>query len=233
MPSPGPDLQHAPARFGRGQIEDRLEHVRICQEVLRKGLASPQPLRAKEPADGQGIESGRPTRDAGGRARRFAHLRARGIDGRASRSSPRQRPGLPAACRRGADHRPVVGAERRPRHDQRDAGGSGAVGQAVPQHPVRGDAAAQDDASGPDGTSRPKRLGHEHVDHGFLEPKGELRHPPVRKRLRGVTDPLPGLGSDAAPRGSLEPAEAEVERVAQPGPRKRDISAGRPGGGAS
>jgi hypothetical protein len=39
---PGPDLQDALPGPRSGQIEDRFEHVRICQEILRQGAVGPE-----------------------------------------------------------------------------------------------------------------------------------------------------------------------------------------------
>ena len=125
-----------------------------------------------------------------------------------------------------ADHRPVVGAQRRSRHDQ-------AAGRAPPPRPASRARRTPLAATPPPITIEraprrhggPDRLGHEDVDDRVLEAPGELGDDVVGERLVGVGREAgvgAGLGDDPAGRG-LEAGEAQVvaSRPARP--------AGRPG----
>ena len=112
----------------------------------------------------------------------------------------------------------------------------GARGDPLAQHRVGRDAAAEDDRARADPLRGAQRLGREHVDDRLLERVGQLGDGRRRQR-RAVgpgTDLIGGdaqLVRDGAPRRRLEAAEAEVERLAQPGAREAAlVRAGGRGG---
>ena len=215
-----PDLEDAAARRRVGLGQDGVEHVRVGQEVLRQGVAGADPGRPQRRPDGVRVDARR-----GG----AAHRAARGSDGprvkietRPLAGSEPPRPGRP-------DHRSVVGAQGRSRHDQRQATGLGLARQPCSQHRVRRDAAAHHDRARVGRLGGPDRLGHEDVDDGVLEAPRQLRDDVVgERRLGGLGQARVGAGLGDDPAGSrLEAREAQVVRVAQPRPRKDAVVPGR------
>src|SRR5207244_5606722 len=89
---PGTDLEDTRAGSRLGEIENRLEHVRIGEEVLRLRVTGPEALPAQDAPDLQRVESSRAGRCGRGGAR--GHL-ASGSDGVASRSRPARSPRAP------------------------------------------------------------------------------------------------------------------------------------------
>ena len=172
-----PDLEDTAAgrRVGLGQ--DGVEDVRIGQEVLRQRVAGADPGGPERRPDGVRVDT---RRGASGSSRSQGQRRARvQIETRALAGREPPRTGRP-------DHRPVVGAQGRSRHDQRQATGLGLAGQPCPQHRVRRDAAAHHDRASVGRLGGPDRLGHEHVDDGVLEAPRQLGDDVVgERRLRG------------------------------------------------
>ena len=105
-PQPGPDLQHAPLRRRVGLAQDPLEHVDVGEEVLRQVVAGPQPGVAEAALDVARVQA----QVAGARRRRSSGERQRRprVEVQAGAHAGREPPGA-----RGADHRPVVGAQAR------------------------------------------------------------------------------------------------------------------------
>ena len=115
--------------------------------------------RARSPAARSVATNGRP---ASMRARAVERRspspasRAAATAGRRGRGPARSPAGEPARAGR-ADHRPVVGAQRGPRHDERQAAApSASPASRVRRARVRGDAAAEHDRAG---AGRPRRRG--------------------------------------------------------------------------
>ena len=79
-----------------------------------------------------------------------------------------------------------------------------------------------------------QRLGRQHVDDRLLEGRTRARPPPSRAGSWPSTSRPstvePELRGDLAPRGGLQAAEREVERVAQPGAREAPVMARRSSG---
>ena len=216
-----PDLEDAAARRRVGLGQDGVEDVRVGQEVLRQGVAGADAGGPERRPHGVRVDAG-----CGGAAHRAASGQ-RGarvqVETRALTGREPPRPGRP-------DHRPVVGAQGGSGHDQRQATGLGLAGQPRPQHRVRRDAAAHHDRAGVGRLGGPDRLGHEDVDDGILEAPGQLGDDVVgERRLGGPGQARVGarLGDDPA-RSRLEAREAQVVRVAEPGPREDAVMAGWP-----
>ena len=233
-PEPGPDLEDPAARRRRRLGEDRLEDVGVGEEVLGHR--------------GRGGPAGRRPGASGGR--RAASTRGGAVAWRRRLQAPRRplsagqrqrRPGVeveagplaggePSGAGR-ADHRPVVGAQRR---------AAGTISgrpqrlrlarEAGPERAVRGDAAAEDDRPGADRLGRPDRLRHEHVDDRVLEAPGELRGRVVgeaasgSRRRRPVAAPRRRGPRRRPPGRRLQAREAEVvacRRATPAGTRRR------------
>ena len=158
------------------------------------------------------------------------HRAASGSDGRASRSSPARSP----AANRRAPAAPIIAPlsvhRRRPRHDQRQAERLRLAGEARPQGACwprrrrRARSTARRPPRPPGSSSwrarRRRRPG---------SPRRARPRPRPAAAPSGVVGQAlvgPGLGDDPPGRG-LEAGEAEVERVAEPGPREDAVVAGR------
>ncbi len=213
---PGPDLEDRTTRHRRRLREDPLEDVDVDQEVLAERVARAQARFAEGPADLGRI-------DPGGRA----HRPASGSGGAGVEVQAGPLSGREPASAGGADHRPVVGAQPGSRDDHRQAGG-GRVGlDPLTQDGVRRDAAADHDGPRPGLACRTERLRRQDVDDGRLEAVGQLGDGRLRERGLGVVGGQarlgPGGGDDPSG-GGLEPAEAEVVRLAQPGAREDHVA---------
>ena len=111
-PSPGPiSRTRRPGRRVR-LGEDRVEDVRVGQEVLRQPVPRPQARGAEGRPDRVGVDP----RRSGPAHRARQRQRRAGVQVEAG---PFARGETPGAGR--ADHRPVVGAQVGSRHDERDA----------------------------------------------------------------------------------------------------------------
>ena len=188
-PSPGPISRTRSPGLGAASAQDRVQDVRVGQEVLREGVAGAQ---AGGPQRGAHVGRVDPRVRALGRG---THRAASGSDGRASRSRPARSP----AANRRAPAAPIIAplSVHRPGRGtiERHAQGLGLVRQSSPQDAVRGDAAAQDDGAGTDRARRPGRLGREDVDDRVLEAPGELgdgRRRRAARRGRRRPGPPPG-----------------------------------------
>ena len=192
----------------------------ICDSTSRPGVLG-QAWRAPRPA-----------------ARRVARTSAGSIAGlpgspAAATAAHRGRAGalagLESAGAGGADHRRVVRTQTGSGNHEWDAQRRRTGGRPLPQHAVRRHAPAQHDGagsgSGPRGSSSPPAR---------RRPSPGM---PTPARRSSVGSEPPGLGrhpgrpgaSPSLPPGRrLEAAEAEVERVAQPGAGQRGRGASRP-----
>ena len=230
-----PSAARAPARSrgsppaGSGVASARIavEHVDVGEEVLRQRVAGPQAGLAERPADGApgraGVAATRLgaaplTRHRERQRRPRVEVEAGPLAGREParrrrpRSSPRCRCTAPAAARSAGCRGP------RPR----PPGGSRRTRFAATPPPSTIDRA-------PIASRRPDRLGHEHVDD--RRPGSPRRAPPAAaSRERHVRRrPAQALVRAARPstiasRRCLEPAEAEVVGVAEPGPREDRVA---------
>ena len=102
------------------------------------------------------------------------------------------------------------------------------TGHPVAQRGVRRDATAEHDRAGADLPGGTDRLRGEHVDDGVLEAPRQLGDEWIRERSVGLVRE-PGLGPggvDDPPRRGLEPGEAEVVRLTEPGAREDPIARG-------
>ena len=238
IPSPGPTSRMRRPGCGRGQVEDRLQHVRIGQEVLRQRVAGSQTLVAEQPPNGQRIQprslAGRPARGVGApgvalRVGRLAHRRASGSDGRASRSSPARAP----ASQRRAAAAPIIAPLSVHSAGRGTTSGipaaRAAFGQAIAQDAVGGHSAAEHDGPRPACRAARSVLVTSTSTTDSWKPSASSA---TRSAGSGVVagrdaPRRPALDGDRPPRRGLEAAEAEVERCRPARP------AGRPRRGAS
>ena len=186
---------------------------------------APEARRAEGPADLERIDDaaravGPSALAAAPRAAATAAPRGRG-----SARSPRREP-PPAG---GADHRPVVRAQPRPRHDERHAERLGLAREprrGARRSPPRRRRARSMRA--PVASRGPDRLRDEHVDDGILEAPRELGRRPRRGSGSSAVRRRPSSARAASTirrAAVFRPREAEVERVAEPGARERRVVA--------
>ena len=119
IPSPGPISRTRRPGVGAASARIASRTSTSARKFCERRVAGTQAGLPERPADGVGIEP-RCGRRARGR-RRAGHRRASGSDGRASRSRPARSPAAKPPRAGRPDHRPVVGAQARPRDDEREA----------------------------------------------------------------------------------------------------------------